>query len=622
MDRKRGKKLFFPLQTVHFFTIISGEDDNSGREDKEQNRTMEKKVYNCKYRRLAECIREDRVAGRVSAGVGVDQLAGWYGVSSLTVRKALGVLRTSDGAAAADQQEPPVRKIALIFPTALGVANDFLAGISVEALRRELDLQFFSAAGTLPRPHEMALCEFSGAVIRPEESEAMREFLRAAAIEALPVVAVDRLPSGMAGALVCADHVGGAYQATVRLLETFGEPVYFCTAVPDGTRSVAERFDGWCAAMREYGYADLRRYHCVDAFPSPGKPLPERDGALPFLSALASLPLPASLLAVNDYCACALYRAAAELGRKVGEELRIVGFDGIPAASHLNPPLPSVRQPAQEIGAEAVRLLLRMLDGAPPEEVRLPVHVPEMSAFFPGVPVAKNSRKNLFRQINPRERMTEMKNERTMKFTLIELLVVIAIIAILASMLLPALSKARAAAQQIKCVSNLKQLGLGGVMYANDNDDMLTVSFVAWPDGGGATDLAYYFWKDAAAPYVGVSDNSAYNRAMSNAGIFFCPNRDASTGNNRSSYSENAYLSNGGWSSTALSSVTNSSKTMLYTENRDNEWRVTPPGWNTTGQVRFDSHNGKANISMCDGHVESMTQNAFYANGNEYYFHD
>jgi len=98
-------------------------------------------------------------------------------------------------------------------------------------------------------------------------------------------------------------------------------------------------------------------------------------------------------------------------------------------------------------------------------------------------------------------------------FTLIELLVVIAIIAILASLLLPVLARAKAGAQQIKCVSNNKQVILAFIMYADDNHESYPLC-AGWQASGG---------KDGAYDvFVAMVDRPLY-RYQGNPEIFHCP---------------------------------------------------------------------------------------------------
>jgi prepilin-type N-terminal cleavage/methylation domain-containing protein/prepilin-type processing-associated H-X9-DG protein len=87
-------------------------------------------------------------------------------------------------------------------------------------------------------------------------------------------------------------------------------------------------------------------------------------------------------------------------------------------------------------------------------------------------------------------------------FTLIELLVVIAIIAILAAILFPVFAQAREKARGATCLSNLKQIGLGMMMYAQDYDERLCNSFYCVNGASSCSGLPALRWRDLIDPYM------------------------------------------------------------------------------------------------------------------------
>jgi prepilin-type N-terminal cleavage/methylation domain-containing protein/prepilin-type processing-associated H-X9-DG protein len=102
-------------------------------------------------------------------------------------------------------------------------------------------------------------------------------------------------------------------------------------------------------------------------------------------------------------------------------------------------------------------------------------------------------------------------------FTLIELLVVIAIIAILAAILFPVFAKAREKARQSSCLSNLKQIGLAAMQYAQDYDEQLPIGCGARPSQGGTGPRCQHL---AIQPY------------MKNTQVMICPSESNGHGAN------------------------------------------------------------------------------------------
>lgn len=207
-------------------------------------------------------------------------------------------------------------------------------------------------------------------------------------------------------------------------------------------------------------------------------------------------------------------------------------------------------------------------------------------------------------------------------FTLVELLVVIAIIAILASMLLPALNQARASAKASACVNNLKQLGFAQINFSSDYQEYVlngNFNYLKLQNNPKVmpTDIGWE-WIDCLKELNYLDENSKLDK---------CPGAVFQT---KTSYGHNAVLGNCSYNYVywiKQVKVTRPSETLIFADSRDDESKIYiqfQPTWNSTDFMPWYRHRGDkaTNAVWLDGHVESREKAGLVGtfNGIEHYY--
>lgn len=335
------------------------------------------------HKQLVRILSEEIVSGRLPRGSVLPSeadLCRQYGISRSTVRQTLaglareGLVRTEAGRGtfvvglAPQPETPPGPGVGLVVPQLSGLLLARVLEGAQEELARAGHALLVETSAFQPGGEERAVRGLrqrgvAGALVVPSAACATPpDFYQETADEGFPVVFVDRHRTDGTVPWVASDNVGGGRELARHLVRLGHRRLAYVLSRDFPATSLQDRVRGaeWAVAEAGLEPGALQSAHVGGGMHEPLELWIHR--AVADLMAAPATRRPTAILCANDDIAMEALAGLRRLGASVPGDVALVGFDDLPYARFLDPPLTTARQDARGLGRAAARLLLRMVD--------------------------------------------------------------------------------------------------------------------------------------------------------------------------------------------------------------------------------------------------------------------
>lgn len=346
------------------------------------------------YRRVAAALVEGIESGRYPPGSRLPaeiDLAAVHGVSRGTLRQALATLRSQGiiepvpgrgsyvTLGSPNRPERRRKVVGVVVPSvAQPYVPDLLSWIEDELHRHGYSMLVGSSGSTREqqagRVHRILDEGASGLIAYPVDYEPDPALFGHLGDRGFPVVLIDRHLVGLAMDAVLPDNVGGAYAAVSHLAGLGHRRIAFVSTDNLTTTSVAERLQGYQQALAAHDIPIDDRLICAELPVTSRWPREVTAGVKGHAARIGRFlerQRPTAVFTLHDYLAADVLEAASDLGLRVPDELALASFDDDPPAALLPVPLTAVRQPREQMGRLAARLVVERIDGRRSETARI-----------------------------------------------------------------------------------------------------------------------------------------------------------------------------------------------------------------------------------------------------------